>query len=116
MELTIITHTNDAGESHSVEVFRGDTERNLIGAVMDRYEELIGEFCDERGVNAGTDDRISEGAEVKGTWHETTNPDELDWRTGFIEWRFRESGDNYTIRIYGDRSRYVPVVKERRIL
>ncbi len=112
--ITIICTIEDAGIHHSVEVLHGEGD-SLPRAAFDRYEELIGEFCEELKISAN-DSHISEGAELNGTWHDLDNPFEADWRQGYVEWRYSWGGYNNTIRVYGDRSRFSPIVKERRVL
>jgi hypothetical protein len=99
MEITIIHHVDDAGESFKVFVFKGDKQAVLARA-QEKYEELIGQTCSERGLaEDGSDDRISEGLVTYDSWKDQRTPDwDVNWTE--IQWKFRESGDNVTIRVY----------------
>ena len=99
MEITIIEQTEDAGESFRVFVFKGD-DKAVLARAHEKYEELIGEGCDSRGLrDDGSDDRISEGVVIYDSWKDDRTP---DWDTNWTEilWKYRESGDNLTIRVY----------------
>jgi hypothetical protein len=100
MEITIIHHTEDAGESYKVFVFKGDNGPMVIARAQEKYEELIGQGCQERGLkDDGSDDRISEGVVIYDSWKDQRTPDwDINWTE--IQWKFRESGDNLTIRVY----------------
>jgi broad specificity phosphatase PhoE len=109
MEITIIQQIEDAGESFKVFVFKGD-DKAVLARAQEKFEELIGETCEERGLrDDGSDDRISEGLVIYDSWKDERTPDwDVNWTE--IQWKFRESGDNVTLRVYR-----TPIVTEEEV-
>lgn len=100
MKITIIQQIEDMDEPFKVFVFRGKDEKSVLNHAFDKYEELIGIACDKRRLlDNGVDNRIVEGSAVNNSWTYEFNP---DWHTDWSEilWKFRESTDYVTIRVY----------------
>jgi hypothetical protein len=117
MDVVIAENWRDNGEEQiRVQVVSGSAFESVMHRVMSLYEEAIEAVISERQLNP-SDKTINEGATNNGVWESTpdSSPFNLDWRTGYIEWRFFDGNEYHRIRVYGPNNIQQPIVTFTRI-
>jgi len=101
MTITILFHEEGAGEDHEVFEFTGQDEAKVVARARQKFDELA--LSTLRDTQSDPEDvNLYAGAEVNRNWQvcgKERHPFDLDWRTGYIHWKYRDSTDSVTITV-----------------